>query len=143
MPRTSKNEAPIGGGVMTAPATDAVTRCVEGLLRFLETPDVGEEAARLGREEEAFGRPARPALEGLVGGLPVERHVELDGVEPLRVPLEPARLRHAAGVEALTPVAVLPARRPDEDRHDRTIARATQCPDPPWASPAHTEHADR
>ena len=49
-----------------------------------------EVAARLDGEQEAVGRTCGPALDGLRARQPVERRVDLDRVERLRVELEPA-----------------------------------------------------
>ena len=77
---------------------------------------VGQIAARLDREQEALGGLGRPPLDGGQRWQPVEGVVHFDGVERLRVMLEPAPRWQPLGVEALAPVTVVPTRAADPDR---------------------------
>jgi len=71
---------------------DALVEATDPLGEVLEALDVREVAARLGGEHEAGRRLLDPACHGVGRGEPVERRVDLDGVENLGVALEPASL---------------------------------------------------
>ena len=98
-------------------------------------------AAPLHREREPARRHVPPALDRLRRREPVERGVQLDGVEQLRVPLEPAPLREPLRVEEAAPVPVHVAARPDADpRHPLNLrlagagARSVPAPRAPFPS---------
>ena len=71
--------------------------------------DVGDKAVQLDGVAEVVGHRAAPLLEGRPLRLPVERIVQLDGVEVLRVVLEPTRCRKVFRIEATAPMPVLPS----------------------------------
>src|SRR5882757_3726531 len=72
---------------------------LDSLAEVGETPDVREVAARLDREYEALGRLPHPSGHGVALGQAVEGGVNLDGVEVLRVELEPPALGLAGGIQ--------------------------------------------
>jgi hypothetical protein len=81
--------------------------------------DVRQVAADLDCEREVRRRPVGPALGGFASRQPVERRIELDGVEAARVELEPAPCRETRRVElASAPGPVIPARAADPDLSD-------------------------
>src|SRR5215471_18884700 len=83
---------------------------------------MGQVAARLDRHDKAVRRLGPPRGERVRGGEPVERAVVLDRAIPARVVLQPVALREARRVEHAPPVAVLPARGTDPNRHRRATA---------------------
>src|SRR5207237_838072 len=76
---------------------------------------------RLHVHDEAVGRPLRPAGDHLLRRQPVERRVDLDGVEALGVPGEPLPGRQAVGIEVLRERLVGPRARPYADRRQRRL----------------------
>jgi len=87
------------------------------LLRLAQPLDVGEEPAGLDRPAEVRRCALPPLPERLELRQPVEGVVALDRGEELDVVLEPEPLRQLGRVEASAPVAVLPARGPDDHGH--------------------------
>jgi len=87
------------------------------LLGLAQAADMGQVPARLDRDHEVVRGPRRPGRKRMRLGQAVEGVVGLDHREPGRVVLEPGPLGQPLRVEAATPVAVLPARRADQDRH--------------------------
>jgi len=87
---------------------DALVVAPDPLREVLKAPDVGHVAARLGGEDEVRRSLLDPARDGLARGEPVEGRIDLDGVENLRVVLEPASLAKALGIEPAAPAVVLP-----------------------------------
>src|SRR5215471_5322231 len=83
---------------------------------------MGQVAARLDRHDKAVRRLGPPRGERVRGGEAVERAVVLDRAIPARVVLQPVALREARRVEHAPPVAVLPARGTDPNRHRRDPA---------------------
>ena len=77
---------------------------------------VAAELPELDGEEEPGWRLGRPALDRAGAGQPVERAVQLDGVEQLGVAREPLPGRQALRVDDAPPVVVRPARAPDAQR---------------------------
>src|SRR4029079_5595697 len=73
-----------------------------------------------------------PALDRVGRGEPVEGRVDLDGLEDLRVPLQPAALGQALRVQDPPPVVVLPTRAADADgphgRGKREVSTASNAP---------------
>src|SRR5215212_4080178 len=94
---------------------DAGVEAFDALLDVREPLHVREELARLGGEHELQRRLLQPGGDRLRLGEPVERGVDLDGVEERRVVLEPAARRHALGIHAATPVGVVPPGAADAD----------------------------
>ena len=86
-------------------------------LGCVEPLGVGEGARRLDRHLEPGRKPVVPPGERGVLRPPVVAGVELDGLQPLRVELQPASPRHARRVERPRPAVVRPPRRAHEDRH--------------------------
>src|SRR4051812_28707424 len=70
---------------------------------------MGDEAVELHRVLKAGRDGAPPSFELQARGLTVERVVQLDGVEPLGVPLEPTRARKIFWVKGPAAVPVPPA----------------------------------
>ena len=106
------------------------SRCSPGLPQAL---DVRHVAAHLDREREALGRLLRPALDRLALRQPVERRVDLDRVEALRVRGEPAPRGQPSGIEdPVAPGRVVPARAPDADaslgRPGHALSSSTRSP---------------
>ena len=87
---------------------DALVEAPDPLREVLEAPDVREVAARLGGEQEIGRCLLNPARDRFGRGEPVEGRVDLDGVEDLRVTLEPASLGQALRIEPAAPAVVLP-----------------------------------
>ena len=83
--------------------------------RVAQLHAVGAELAELRRVDEARRRLLRPVLDRGGRRQPVERRVELDGVEARRVALEPPPLRQISGIHRAAPVAVHPPGAPDPD----------------------------
>ena len=111
---------------------DALVVAADALGEVLKPLDVGHVAARLAGEREVLRRLLDPARDGVGRGQPVEGRVHLDGVEHLRVALEPAALREPVRVEPAAPAVVLPARAADANGpHRRARDGANgRCPRP-------------
>src|SRR6266850_2405497 len=89
---------------------DALVEQRQVHLHVLKPLDVRDVPADLDREREAGRRLFDPARDDLRFRQAVERHVDLDGVEELRVVAEPVARRAARWVEdAVSPVVVVPA----------------------------------
>src|SRR5690606_34588253 len=112
-----------------------VDESADGLDRVGEALDVGEVAARLHGHDEAGRGLFAPPLEHRPLGQPVEGVVHLDRGELLGVPLQPAALGQARGVQHAAPVAVLPSRRADPQRHARSRTPPARAPSPGRAGP--------
>jgi len=81
--------------------------------------DVRQIPADFDREREVRRRLVSPALDRFASRQPVERRIELDGIEVARVELEPAPCRESRRVElAAAPGLVIPARAADPDLSD-------------------------
>jgi len=87
---------------------DALVEAADPLREVLEAPDVRQVATRLGGDHEIGWCLLNPARHGVGRGEPVEGRVDLDGVEDLRVTLEPASLGQALRIEPAAPAVVLP-----------------------------------
>ena len=92
-------------------------RPVARSLRIPQPLQVGDESARLHRDDEPGRRLVPPAFERGALGEAVERVVHLDRAEPLGVVREPVPLRHAIRIEHAPPVVVLPTAGADVRPH--------------------------
>src|SRR5579884_193185 len=101
LPEDGARRGPQGGEM----AEEALHR-LGGILEALEVRD---EAAPLGREEEARRHLGLPGGEGLARREAVEGVVDLDGIEVGAVVLQPAPRGQLARVEHASPVWVVPA----------------------------------
>ena len=104
------------GPEVRAELTGANHEPVHRLARLLQPSDVGEVPTGLHGEQEPGWHPGSPRAECLGGGHPIERDVQLDGIELLRIPLQ---LRASGGwpIEPATPMLVEKAGGADSDRH--------------------------
>src|SRR3569833_2777597 len=83
----------------------------------LQALDVRDVAADLDREEKVVRRLLRPARDRLAAWEAIERRVDLDRVEVLRVEAQPRAGREPRRVEdAVPPVGVVPAGAADPQR---------------------------
>src|SRR5581483_11334943 len=87
---------------------DAGTEARDRLAEVAQPLHVRDVAGQLHREEEALGRRTLPRRDALALREPVERVVDLDGVEAAHVQLEPLA-RRAPRVEGHLPARVVPA----------------------------------
>src|SRR5207237_5696217 len=94
------------------------------VVDVLEPGDVRDALRRLQYESEARRRGGVPAGDGLRVGHAVERVVDFDGREPLRVVLEHLRLGELRGIERPLPLGKVVARGADADAHRRAMRRA-------------------
>src|SRR5207247_5446138 len=93
---------------------DAAEQQRQVLVGVDEALGVRDVAAHLDREDEVHRRLRDPAGDGTRARQAVERAVQLDGVEELRVVAQPPRRWAALGIEdAVPPVGVVPARAAD------------------------------
>src|SRR5258706_9995189 len=74
---------------------------------------MGTECAELEREQKVLGYRCRPLLHGVERWQSVEGVVQFDGVEPRRVVLQPATLRHVGGIDDAPPIVVAESRTTD------------------------------
>src|SRR5439155_22926316 len=87
----------------------AAPKSLDRLLGIVQATLMGEVAAGLDRVAEAVRRALAPSVKGGRLRQAVEGPVQLDGVEPRGVVLEPTRLRRVFGIERSAPVPGLPA----------------------------------
>jgi len=81
--------------------------------RILQLLHVRQVAARLHRVDEPARRAVRPPGEGFRFGEPIERVVDLDGIEPLSVIRQPPGLGELSRIKITAPMRILPARATD------------------------------
>src|SRR5512142_2144964 len=91
------------------------------LSRVAQPAHVGQVPAGLDRHDEVARGPLPPGGERLPRRQPVEAVVVLHRQVAGGVVLEPQALGHALRIQPAPPVAVLPARRPDQHRHRRYL----------------------
>ena len=72
-----------------AKRTDSFLKPAQAFVESRKPPNVGQVAARLHGEAEALGGTGSPALDAHACRQAIEGRVDLDGVEALRVQLEP------------------------------------------------------
>ena len=65
---------------------------LQGFLAILESFDMGNEPASLGRKEKVAGSPLMPSLKGLSIWKAVEGDVQFDCIEELAIELKPPLL---------------------------------------------------
>ena len=77
--------------------------------------------------QEPGWHPGSPRAECLRGGHPIERDVQLDGIELLRIPLQ-FRAPGGRTIEPASPMLVEEAGGADPDRHGSCLTSTHRCP---------------
>src|SRR5690606_36067409 len=98
-----------GGAELAAQRRHTAEDEIDTVPAILQLLVVGDEAADLPGEEEAVWRCPRPGRDRILAGQAIEAGVELGGVEPARVPVQPRGVLQVGRIEGTLPVLVAPA----------------------------------